>query len=96
MIGSSQAKIGKIDLAYRELGFSDLRGVGKVFSANSRVCFGQSTRWRKAGVRFALKAVRSEPLRSDKVSVSARRSKSVGSFFGNCIFFILVGDAFGC
>ncbi|GLT61071.1 hypothetical protein SLA2020_338030 [Shorea laevis] len=44
MIGSSQAKIGKIDLAYRELGFSDLRGLN--------------------------------PLRSDKVSVSARRSKS--------------------
>ncbi|XP_062176191.1 inactive beta-amylase 9 [Alnus glutinosa] len=76
VIGTSQVKIGKTDLAYRELGFSDLRGVGKVFSANSRVCFGQSTRWRKARVRFALKAVQSEPLRSEKVSVSARRSKS--------------------
>jgi hypothetical protein len=90
VIGTSQAKIGKTDLAYRELGFSDLRGVGKVFSANSRVCFGQSTRWRKARVRFALKAVQSEPLRSEKVSVSARRSKSVSSFFVNLLFWLVM------
>jgi hypothetical protein len=98
VIGSSQAKIWKTDLAYRELGFSDLRDVGKVFSAKNRVSFGQSTRWRTARVRFALKAVQSEPLLSEKVSVATRRSKSVSYFFVNIYIYILilVGDALGC
>lgn len=76
LIGSSQAKTGKIDLAYRELGLGDLRGFGKVFSANSRVCFGQSPRWRNARLRFALRAVHAVPAQSDKVSVLSARSKS--------------------
>ncbi len=80
VIGSAQAKIGKAELAYRELGICGLSGGRKVISEKSRVSFGRSMRWRKSGIRFALKAIQSEPLRSEKVSGQARTSKSV-SFF---------------
>lgn len=76
MIGSAQAKIGKAELAYRELGICGLSGGRKVISEKSRVSFGRSMRWRKSGIRFALKAIQSEPLRSEKVSGQARTSKS--------------------
>lgn len=75
VIGSSRAKIGKTELAYRELGFCDLKGAARVFSAKNRVCFAPSPRWRKAGIRFTLRAVHTEAVRSEKVSASARRPK---------------------
>ncbi|KAG6668184.1 inactive beta-amylase 9 [Carya illinoinensis] len=76
VIGCSQAKIGKTELAYRELGCFDPKGVSKAFSAKSRVCFSPSTRWRKAGIRFTLRAVQSEAVRSEKVAASSRISRS--------------------
>lgn len=82
MICSSQAKIRKTELAYRELGCFDPKGVSKAFSAKSRICFSPSTMWRKAGVRFTLRAVQSEAVRSEKVSGSSRMSKSVSGFPG--------------
>lgn len=96
VIGSSQAKIGKTELAYRELGFCDLKGAARVFSAKNRVCFAPSPRWRKAGIRFTLRAVHTEAVRSEKVSASARRPKPV-SFYLSLLFSpVLLYDAFGC
>nr|POF05268.1 inactive beta-amylase 9 [Quercus suber] len=77
MIGSSQVKT---ELAYRELGFCNLKGGKAVISSKNRVCFGRSTGWRKSGIRFTLRAtaaIQSEPLRSDSVSGRSRISKSV-------------------
>ena len=91
VIGSSQVKT---ELAYRELGFCNLKGGKAVISSKNRVCVGRSTGWRKSGIRFTLRAtaaIQSEQLRSDSVSGRSTRSKSV-SFF----FFLLNSYTFGC
>lgn len=79
MIGSSQAKLGKFDLAYRELGFVNLKDNFRV--SNDRVCFGKNIRWKKAGIRFTLRALQSEPVQEEKHSGAGRRSKSVSFLF---------------
>ncbi|KAM4116275.1 hypothetical protein ACJW30_02G037000 [Castanea mollissima] len=76
MIGSSQVKT---ELAYRELGFCNLKGGKAVIPSKNRVSFGRSTGWRNSGIRFTLRAtaaIQSEPLRSDSVSGCSKRSKS--------------------
>ncbi|KAI4317649.1 hypothetical protein L6164_025503 [Bauhinia variegata] len=75
LIGSSQAKLAKTDLAYRELGFYNLKNYSG-FSA-ARICFSQRLLWKKAGLRFTLKAVQSEAVPADELSGSAKRSKSL-------------------
>lgn len=79
LIGSSQAKLGKSELACRELGFCILKDNCR-FSKN-RVCFGRNLRWKKAGL--ALRAIHTEPVREDKkqLSGSGTRSKPVRLFF---------------
>lgn len=81
MICSSQAKICRTDLANRELNlwlaksnYSKNGDYGTNFLSQrpTSVCFrGQTARWGKAGLRFKLKAVRSEAVRSDKISGQA-------------------------
>ncbi|KAK7303158.1 hypothetical protein RJT34_14059 [Clitoria ternatea] len=77
VIGSSQTKLGKSNLTYRELGFFNLKG-NNFRVLNDRVCFGENLRWKKAGIRFTLKALQTEPVREEKkLSGSRTRSKSV-------------------
>ncbi|KAK7331324.1 hypothetical protein VNO77_25546 [Canavalia gladiata] len=76
VIGSSQAKLGKSDLTYRELGLCNLKDNFRF--SNDRVCFDRNIRWKKAGIRFTLKALQSEPLLEEKKrSGSGTRSRSV-------------------
>lgn len=79
VIGSSQTQLAKTDLAYRELGFCNLKDNSK-FSAG-RISFSQRLRWKKAGIRFNLKAVQSEVVQTDKPCGSGKRSKSVSFVF---------------
>ena len=82
MIGSSQAKIGKPDLGYRELGFSNLKENCRF--STSRVCFDTSPGWKKAGMSFTLKAIQSDVVPAEKPSHSGRRSKSVSFVCSTC------------
>lgn len=75
MIGSSHAKLGRSDLVYRELGFCNLKDNCRI--SNDRVCFGRNMKFKKAGIRFTLKALQSEPVREEKRSGPGIRSKSV-------------------
>ncbi|KAI4345481.1 hypothetical protein L6164_012603 [Bauhinia variegata] len=74
VIGSSQTQLAKTDLAYRELGFCNLKDNSR-FSAG-RISFSRSLRWKKAGIRFNLKAVQSEVVQTDKPCGSGKTSKS--------------------
>ncbi|KAL1320098.1 hypothetical protein HN51_064840 [Arachis hypogaea] len=76
VIGSSQAKLGMPELGNRELGFINLKDGFRV--SNDRVCFGKNIRWKKAGIRFTLRALQSEPVQAEKHSGAGRRSKSDG------------------
>ncbi|XP_027361134.1 inactive beta-amylase 9 [Abrus precatorius] len=76
VIGSSQVKVGKYDSAYRELGFCNLKDNFR-FSSH-RVCFDRNIRWKKAGIRFTLRALQSEPVVEEKKHCgSGTRSKTV-------------------
>ncbi|XP_061374328.1 inactive beta-amylase 9 isoform X1 [Gastrolobium bilobum] len=76
VIGSSQAKLGKSDLAFREVGFCNLRDNFRF--SNDRVSFGRNMRWKKAGISFTLKALQYEPVQEEKKrSGSGTRSKLV-------------------
>lgn len=79
MIGSSQVKLGKSELACGEVGFCNLKD-GLRFS-NSSICFGRSPRWKKAGMRFTVRALQSEAVIQESRSCSANISKSVSVFF---------------
>ncbi|PON88248.1 Glycoside hydrolase [Trema orientale] len=82
MIGSSQAKVGAMEISYRELGFCSSskahQGLRKVFGSRSRIWLDQNGRWNNARLRLTpTKAVLSEPVRSTReVSGLAGRSKS--------------------
>uniref|UniRef100_A0A5B7AL63 Beta-amylase n=1 Tax=Davidia involucrata TaxID=16924 RepID=A0A5B7AL63_DAVIN len=81
VVGSSQVKMGRTDLACRDVGFCNNLNP-KIFPRKSKICFGQTIRWPKASVRFTLKAaVQSEAVAKEKVSgdasISRRRSKPV-------------------
>ena len=79
MIGTSQAKLGASDLASREVGLCNLKTF-KVLS--DRVSFGQNNRWKKAGISFTLKALRTEPVREEqKRSGPGTKSKTVSFMF---------------
>ncbi|KAF5752228.1 beta-amylase 4 [Tripterygium wilfordii] len=70
VFGSSQ--MGRTDLCYRELNlcFPNNCNSTRILSRKAdRIWFGQGTMWRKAGLRLALRAVQSEPVRSDRVSL---------------------------
>lgn len=72
MIRSSQAKVGRTELAYRELGLFSSKAHGvKALNSRSNLCFSPSTTLKNARLRFSPMAVRSEP---KEVS---RRPKSV-------------------
>ncbi|XP_057959454.1 inactive beta-amylase 9 [Malania oleifera] len=81
VIGSSQAKSGRTSLGFWELRFGNPSA--KFFGRRNQICFGQSTRWRRAaGIRFTLNAVQTEALKSEKVvrgntSTLATRSKAI-------------------
>ncbi|XP_058203255.1 inactive beta-amylase 9 [Rhododendron vialii] len=80
LIGNSQAKLVIAGcLVQRELGFRGKLN-HQIFSLNSTICFGQTTRWgKRPPIRLELKAAaNSEALASDKVcgSTSASRSGS--------------------
>lgn len=77
---SSQAKISKTELGFRDLRFcfGKSNDKNKIFSRKpNSVCFdSQISRLRKAGLRFTLKAVHSDPILESK---SRATSKSVSS-----------------
>ncbi|EXC03129.1 Inactive beta-amylase 9 [Morus notabilis] len=78
VIGSSQAKVGRTELAYRELGLCSSKAHG-VMALNSRANLrlaSLSTRWKNAGLRFSPMTVRSQHVRPKEVSGIAGRSKS--------------------
>ncbi|CAL0334655.1 unnamed protein product [Lupinus luteus] len=75
VIGSSQMKLGKSDLVYRELGYCNLKNNCRIL--NKRVCFGSNMRWKKAGIQFTLKALQSEPVIEEKRSGLGTISKTV-------------------
>ncbi|KAF8017019.1 hypothetical protein BT93_H2275 [Corymbia citriodora subsp. variegata] len=68
VIGSSQAKILKTDLACRELGLLSFKNGSGVFWRKSKISFGQSSGLRNSGVRLTLKAVQTEAIRPQKIS----------------------------
>ncbi|KAL5541790.1 hypothetical protein UlMin_009500 [Ulmus minor] len=78
VIGSSQVKIGRTELVYRELGLCSSKAIGgKVLGSRNKICFSQSLRWKNARLRFAPRAVQSEPVRSDDGFRRAGRSRSI-------------------
>ncbi|KAK0607023.1 hypothetical protein LWI29_008030 [Acer saccharum] len=83
VIGNSQATMVRAELGYRELGSFCLPRnnlQNKILCRrNDSVWFAsRSARWRKAHLRFTVKAVQSQPIRTDRVSgpTSASRPKS--------------------
>lgn len=69
MIGSSQAKVAKTDLAYRVLGSCNSRRSDDAFLRKSRVCFDRAgTRLRRSGIGLTLRAVRAEQGRHEEVA----------------------------
>ena len=79
VIGSTQAKLGRVDLVNRDLGFcGNLRP--QIFSRKSKICYGQTIGWpQKSPIQLTVKAaIQSEALVSDKVTA---KSKPVSSFF---------------
>lgn len=80
MIGSSQARLGKLDLASREVSFCKFRD-------NCRLspCFGGNPRWKKAGIRFTLKGLRAEAVREERQPAYGKRSKSVSFSILLCV-----------
>ncbi|KAM1281211.1 hypothetical protein FF1_022022 [Malus domestica] len=67
----SQAAVRKAELVRTEFAFSKLNG-----NLKTNVCFGQSKSWKSARLQFTVRAVQSDsPVRSDKVSGPAKRSK---------------------
>lgn len=76
MFRSSQATVGKAELARTELGFCKLNG-----NLKTNICFGQSMTWKNARLQLTVRAVQSEAVRSDKVSGPARTCKQVRGFF---------------
>lgn len=84
VMGYSQGNMVRKELAYRNLRFYCVpRKDELIFSRrNSGVCLmGQGSSWRKARLRFSLKAVHSQPVvRSDRLP--ATKGKLV------CVFFL--------
>ncbi|CAK9145518.1 unnamed protein product [Ilex paraguariensis] len=79
VMGSSQVKIGRSDLAYRDVGFCNFSSNNlnaKIFARNSKICFGQTIKCPpKSSIQFTLKAsaaAQSEAVVSDKVSGNTR------------------------
>lgn len=71
-IGSFQAaKLGRFDLANRDVGFCKLRD-----NCRFSTCFSANTRLKKAGMRLALKALQSGVVREERQSASGKRSTS--------------------
>ncbi|KAK4285137.1 hypothetical protein QN277_001877 [Acacia crassicarpa] len=70
-IGSSQPKLGRVDLSYRDVSFCKFRD-----NCRFSTCFGSNTRLKKAGLRFTLKAVQSEVFREERQSAYGKRSLS--------------------
>ncbi|KAJ0035497.1 hypothetical protein Pint_25030 [Pistacia integerrima] len=85
VMGNSQGNMVRTELAYRNLRFCCVPKNDKlIFSRrNSGVCLvGQGSRWRKAQLRFTLKAVHSQPLvRSDRLSATKRKSSDGVNLF---------------
>lgn len=80
MIGSSQAKVGRTELAYRELGLCSSKAHGvKELNTRSNLCFSPSTRWKNARLRFSPMAVVSEP---KEVSRRPKSSDGLRLFVG--------------
>ncbi|KAF7813690.1 inactive beta-amylase 9 [Senna tora] len=71
MIGSSHPKLGRLDLARTDVDFCNLK-----YNCRISTCFGGKPRWKKAGLRFTLKAFQSEAVADESKSASGRRSKS--------------------
>ncbi|XP_054806047.1 inactive beta-amylase 9 [Prosopis cineraria] len=74
-IGSSQAKLRKSELAYREVRFCYLKDSFGL--SNSRICFDRSPAWKKAGMRLTVRAFQFEAVREESRSPSAKTSKSL-------------------
>ncbi|KAF8387922.1 hypothetical protein HHK36_026584 [Tetracentron sinense] len=85
VIGSSQAKIGRTDLAFRQLGFCNSK---QIFSRQDKIFFDPRRRWRSAGIHVSLKAIQSGAASSEKFAgerATTRRSRpndSVPLFVG--------------
>lgn len=90
LIRSSQTKIGRTELACRELGFCNSKANGgKLLTSRSNISSAQSTKSKNVRLRFAPRALQSQPLRSDKGSSFSRISKSV-SFQSEKLFWVCV------
>ncbi|XWS08648.1 hypothetical protein CRYUN_Cryun40dG0019700 [Craigia yunnanensis] len=83
---SSQAKICKTELAYRDLRFcfGKINDKNKILSRKpNSVCFeSQITKLRKTGLRFTVKAVHSEPILESKSSTTSKSLDKVRIFVG--------------
>ncbi|XVE65676.1 hypothetical protein DITRI_Ditri08aG0019100 [Diplodiscus trichospermus] len=83
---SSQAKICKTEIGYRDLRlcFGKNNDKNKILSQKpNRVCFeSQITRLRNAGLRFSVKAVHSEPILESKSSTRPKSLDQVRLFVG--------------
>ncbi|XP_022760491.1 inactive beta-amylase 9-like [Durio zibethinus] len=83
---SSQTKICRTELAYRDLRFcfGKINDKNKILSRKpNSVCFeSQITRLRKAGLRFTVKAVHSEPIIESKSSTTPKSLDRLRLFVG--------------
>nr|AFO84078.1 beta-amylase [Actinidia arguta] len=83
VIGSTQAKLGRVDLVNRDLGFcGNLRP--QIFSRKSKICYGQTIGWpQKSPIRLTVKAaIQSEALVSDKVTAKSKPIDGVRLYVG--------------
>ncbi|XLS56870.1 hypothetical protein HN51_006625 [Arachis hypogaea] len=85
------------ELENRELGFINLKDGFRV--SNDGVCFGKNIRWKKAGIRFTLRALQSEPVQAEKHSGAVDNTiklNGAGAFaFHPTLEWIFVGDRRG-
>lgn len=75
MFGSSQIKLEKSEFTYREVRFCNLNDTFGL--SNSRISFGRSSAWKKAGVRLTLSALQFDAFREENRSSSPKISKSL-------------------
>ncbi|XP_057501185.1 uncharacterized protein LOC130785126 [Actinidia eriantha] len=78
VIGSSQAKIGRVDWVHRDVGFCGNLST-PIFSRKSKICSGQTIRWPlKSPILLTVKAaVQSEALVFDKVTAKSKPVKKI-------------------
>ena len=85
---SSQANICKTELGYRDLRFCFGKNNDKLSRKPNNVYFeSQITRFRKAGLRFSVKGVHSEPILESKPSTGSKSVSFISlSFFFSILF----------